>query len=174
MGREFPKRDLLEDEESTLALQWIKEIGTAKSLDDLINPKSITGKDFSVYDELDLMMTAELKRFYDKYPDSKKKGSASKSTKLRRTTDFSEGVRSLIWSTKLQSVEPGNKKERSKNPYTERKTGEYFQRKSIVFCSRRHTCSFLHMHVTGDRETTWEEERLTWKTLKQFRGQSFD
>ena len=37
----------------------------AKSLKDLISPKSITGKEFSDYEELDLMMTAELKWSYD-------------------------------------------------------------------------------------------------------------
>ena len=51
-----------------LALQWIKEIEAASSLKDLINPKSITGKEFSDYEELDLMMAAEVKRCYDKYP----------------------------------------------------------------------------------------------------------
>ena len=42
----------------TLALQWIKEIEAAKSLDDLITPKSLTGKDFFDYEELDLMAAA--------------------------------------------------------------------------------------------------------------------
>ena len=44
-----------------LVLQWIKKIEAASSLKDLINPKSITGKDFSDDEELDLMMAAELK-----------------------------------------------------------------------------------------------------------------
>ena len=35
----------------TLAVQWIKEIEAAKSLDDLIIPKSVTGKDFPDYGE---------------------------------------------------------------------------------------------------------------------------
>ena len=42
-----------------LVLQWIKRSK------DLINPKSITGKDISDYEELDLMMEAELKWCYD-------------------------------------------------------------------------------------------------------------
>ena len=50
----------------TRALQWITEIEAAKSLDDLITPKSITGKDFPDYEELDLMMASALKRCYDK------------------------------------------------------------------------------------------------------------
>ena len=33
----------------TRALQWIKETEAAKSLDDLITPKSITGNDFTDY-----------------------------------------------------------------------------------------------------------------------------
>ena len=57
----------------TLALQWIKEIEAAKSLDDLITPKSITGKDFPDYEELDLMMATALKRCYDKQTHFRKK-----------------------------------------------------------------------------------------------------
>ena len=49
----------------TRALQWIKEIEAAKSLDDLITPKSITGKDFLDNEELDLMMASALERCYD-------------------------------------------------------------------------------------------------------------
>ena len=40
----------------TRALQWIKEVEAAKSLDDLITPKSTTGQDFLDDEELDLMM----------------------------------------------------------------------------------------------------------------------
>ena len=50
----------------TLALQWIKEIEVAKSLEDLTTPKSTTGSDFPDCEELDLMMAAALKRCYDK------------------------------------------------------------------------------------------------------------
>ena len=50
-----------------LVLQWIKKIEAASSLKDLVNPKSITGKDFYDYEELDLMMAAELKWCYDRY-----------------------------------------------------------------------------------------------------------
>ena len=56
-----------------LALQWIKEIEAAKSLDDLITPKSITAKNFPDYDELDLMTAAELKRCYDTQTHFRKK-----------------------------------------------------------------------------------------------------
>ena len=48
-----------------LVLQWIKIIEATSSLKDLINPKSITGKDFSDDGELDLMMAGDLKRSYD-------------------------------------------------------------------------------------------------------------
>ena len=57
----------------TLALQWIKEIETAKSLEDLITPKSTTGKHFPDCEELDLMMAAALKRCYDKHTHFRKK-----------------------------------------------------------------------------------------------------
>ena len=42
-----------------------QEIEATSSLKDLINPKSITGKDVSDYEELDLMMAADLKWYYD-------------------------------------------------------------------------------------------------------------
>ena len=44
----------------SLDLQWIKEIEAAKSLDDLITPKSITDKDFLDCEELDMMMAVAL------------------------------------------------------------------------------------------------------------------
>ena len=62
------------------ALQWIKEIEAAKSLKDLITPKSVTGKDFLNYEELEKMMAAALKRCY---------GMQTHFRELRRTTDFS-------------------------------------------------------------------------------------
>ena len=62
----------------TQALQWIKEIETAKSLDDLITPKSITGKNFSDYEELDLMMATALKKCYDEHTHFRKKISVQK------------------------------------------------------------------------------------------------
>ena len=40
----------------TLALQWIKEIETAKSQEDIITLKSITGKHVPDYEELDMMI----------------------------------------------------------------------------------------------------------------------
>ena len=46
----------------TRALQWIKEIEAAKSLDDLITPKPITGKDFLDYEELDLISIEKVLR----------------------------------------------------------------------------------------------------------------
>ena len=54
-------------------MQWIKEIEAAKSLDDLNTPKSITGKDFHDYEELDLMMALAMKRCYDKQTHFRKK-----------------------------------------------------------------------------------------------------
>ena len=53
-------------ENPTRALQWIKEIEAAKSLDDFNTPKCITDKDFPDYEEVDLMMASALKRCYDK------------------------------------------------------------------------------------------------------------
>ena len=56
-----------------LAMQWIKEIETAKSIDDFISPKSITGKDFPGYDELNMMMASALKKCYEKQTHFRKK-----------------------------------------------------------------------------------------------------
>ena len=42
-----------------------QEIEETDSLKDFINPKSTTGKDFSDYEELDLVMAAELKWCYE-------------------------------------------------------------------------------------------------------------
>ena len=57
----------------TRALQWIKEIYEAKSLDDLITPKSMTGKDFIDYKEVDLVMASTMKRCNDKQTHFRKK-----------------------------------------------------------------------------------------------------
>ena len=52
-------------EESRARIAVDQEIEATSSLKDLTDPKSITGKDFSDYEELDLMMAAELKWCYD-------------------------------------------------------------------------------------------------------------
>ena len=56
-----------------LALQWIKEIDVAKSLNDLISPKANTGKHFPDNEELDLMTVAALKRCFDTQTHFRKK-----------------------------------------------------------------------------------------------------
>ena len=48
-------------EESRARIAVYQEIEATSSLKDLFNPKSITGKGFSDYEELDLMMAAEFK-----------------------------------------------------------------------------------------------------------------
>ena len=47
----FPVEVCAKAKNPTIALHWIKEIEAAKSLDDLITSKSITGKDFPEYEE---------------------------------------------------------------------------------------------------------------------------
>ena len=64
LDREFPCRSWRKSEESRARIAVNQEIEAISSLKDLINPKSITGKDFSDYEELDLM-AAELKWRYD-------------------------------------------------------------------------------------------------------------
>ena len=57
----------------TRASQWIKETEAAKSPDDLITPKSITGKDLYIYEELGLKMASALERCYDEQTHFRKK-----------------------------------------------------------------------------------------------------
>ena len=65
----------------TRALQWIKEIEAAKSMDDLITPKSVTGNDIPDCEELDLMMASALRRCYDKQTHFRNKISGAESSK---------------------------------------------------------------------------------------------
>ena len=129
-----------------LALQWIKEIEAATSLKDLINPKSIAGKNFPDYEELDLMMAAEMRRCYDKYPHFQKKIRVEE-RRAQKDNRFLRGsqIAYLIYEiTERGAVTKGE----GQNSYTERKTGECFQRKTIGSCSRR---------ATGDRESMRKE-----------------
>ena len=59
-------------------------------MDDFITPKSITGKDFPDYEELDLMMASGMERGVTMSKHTSERRSVSRSRELRRTTDFSE------------------------------------------------------------------------------------
>ena len=48
----FHVEDCAKAKNLALVLQWMKKIEATSSLKDLINPKSITGKDFPDYEEL--------------------------------------------------------------------------------------------------------------------------
>ena len=72
----------------------------------------------------------------------------------------------IIWSTKLPSVEPWQDN-RAKNSYTERKTEECCQRKTIWSCSIRDNCSLLRTHATGDREHNVDWSGDTQEILTQ-------
>ena len=250
------------------ALQWINEIEAAKSLDDLITPKSITGQDFPDYEELDLMTASALKRCYDKQTHFRKKSSvedqrAQKDIRFFRgrqiayliyeyflpkgsydeiqgssglfsielknddTQDFDlrweqallltndtpsdkvlEGlyVSMLQDSSQAQTImalynqeilrgggqrddhrlrlcvklhieqaQRSNKfriqseitervavtKGKGHNSFTKRKTGECFQWKANGSCSKGDSCSFLHAHALGNRETSAEGAKNT-------------
>ena len=57
-------------------MQWIKEVDTAKSIDDLMTSQSITGrKDFPEYDMLDAMIASALKRLLDNHVHIRKRAS---------------------------------------------------------------------------------------------------
>ena len=85
-----------------------------------------------------------------------KRGSASKSRELKRTTDFSEEVRLLIWSTKLQSMEPWQKERsniltrsgRLENVFSGRQLG-LAQGETLVVCYTRMPRETVR--------TTWDE-----------------
>ena len=62
LNYELQNRSLLETKDEAI-----------KSLDDFITPKSIIDKDFPDYEELDLMRTSVLKRYYDKQTHFRKK-----------------------------------------------------------------------------------------------------
>ena len=51
-----------------LAMQWIKEVETAKSIDELMTSRSIAGRtDFPDYDMLDAMVASAVKKLLDKH-----------------------------------------------------------------------------------------------------------
>ena len=86
----------------TLALQWIKEIEAAKSLDNLITPKSTTGKDFPDYAELDLMRSAALKRCYDKQTNFRKKLSVEEQ-RAQKDNRFSQCETNCLFGLRILS-----------------------------------------------------------------------
>ena len=63
----------------------------------------------------------------------------------------------LIWSKNLQSVEQWQDKKGQNILTPSERLKNVFSGRRIGSSSRRDTCSFLHSHATGDRETTWEE-----------------
>ena len=99
----FRTEACLKAKNSTLALQWIKEIEEAKSLDDLIDPKSITGKDFPNYEELDLMMAAAVKRCYDEQTHFRKKISVEEQ-RAQKDNRFLRGETNCIFDLRIFST----------------------------------------------------------------------
>ena len=92
----------LEAKNSMLALQWIKEIEAAKSLDDLITPKSITGKIFPDYDELDRMTAAALKKCYDTQTHFRKKISVEQQ-RAHKDNRFFRGRTNCLFDLRILS-----------------------------------------------------------------------
>ena len=55
-------------------MQWIKEIETTKSIDDLVTPRSYLGRtDFPDHDTLDAMMASALRKLFDKQTHFRKR-----------------------------------------------------------------------------------------------------
>ena len=136
LSREFLSRRLRKSEESRARIAVDQDIEATSSLKDLINPKSITGKDFSDCEELDLMMAAELKWCYDIvyliYEITE-----------RRAVTRQKRKNILHWAGRL------------KNVFSGRQLG-------LV---QEETCSFLHTHATGDREDNVEWSGETQEIL---------
>ena len=74
-----------------LTLQWIKEVQTAKSIDDLITSRSIVGRtDFTDYDMLDAMIASALKKLLDKHVHFRKRFSVEEQ-RAQKYGRFSRG-----------------------------------------------------------------------------------
>ena len=133
---EFPSWGLRKSEESRARIAVDREIEATSSLKDLINPKSITRKDFSDFEELD-------------FDDGSR---------------IENGATILfIWSTKLPSVEPWQAKGRTiltrsgrlKNVFSGRQLGLVQEETLVVFYTRmpRETV-----------RTTWNEVEIRKKS----------
>ena len=76
-------------------MHWIKEVETAKSIDELMTSRSIMERtDFPDYDMLDAMIASALKRLLNTTFTSEKE-QVSKSSALKNTTDSYEGDKLL-------------------------------------------------------------------------------
>ena len=73
-----------------------------------------------------------------------------------------DGIQS--WIVNFRAEVCAKARERAKHSYTERKTEECVQRKTIGLCSRRDACSLLHTRATGDTvRRTWNEVEIRKK-----------
>ena len=137
LDREFPSRNLRKSEESRARIAVDQEIEATSSLKDFINPKSITRKYFSDYEELDLVMAAELKWCYD--------------------------IAYLICEITERGAVTSK---RAKNACTERKTEECFQRKTIRWLGLVQEETLVVFYACTPRETvrtTWNEVEIREK-----------
>ena len=138
-----------------LVLQWIKKIEAASSLEDLVNPKSITGKDFYDYEELDLMMAAELKWCYDRYSYFQKRIRV-KEQRAQKDNRFLRGsqIAYLIYDITVCGAVTKGKGQKFLHRAEDWRM--FFSGRLFDIVQEETLASFLHTHATGDRETTWE------------------
>ena len=76
-----------------------------------------------------------------------------------RVFSDSLGEKNQSWIVNFRAevcVKARDQRKRANISYTERKTEECFQRKTIGSSSRRDGCGFLHTHAKGDREDNVE------------------
>ena len=147
----------------TRALQWVKEIEAAISLDDLITPKSITGQDFPDYEELDLIWRQHWKRCYESKHTSERR-SVSRSTELRRTTEFPEGDKLLIWSMNISTLET------KRHQRKKRRTQEYLASNQPFITSEgdkvksKHPLLYKRENdiLTTNARKVWKARPATW------------
>ena len=98
-------------------------------------------------------MAGELERCYDKYPHFQKRirvkeERAQKDNRFLRGSQIAYLINEI---TESGAVTKG----KEQNSYTEWET--VFSGRQFGSCSETDTCSFLHTHATGDRETMREE-----------------
>ena len=166
LDREFPSRNLRKSEESRARMTVDQEIEATSSLKDLINPKSIMGKDFSDYEGLDLMMAADLKWSYDI-------AFLTYEITERRAVTRQKGRKTFTPSGRL------------KNVFSGRQLGLVQEETRVVFYTRmpretvRTTWDEMErrkkfspgasiLFSTESEETDWREK------LEQWKGQSWD
>ena len=152
------------------ALQWIKEIEAAKSLDDLITPKSITGKNVTVYAELDVLMATELKRCYNEYPQIRRMIRATSS----KGQPISQRQSECLFD--LRNYRAWRRDKKGKQSFTERKAGEFFSGRHLGLVQGRIVVFYMRMprDIVRPCEKWWRRWKISPGASTVFSTESFN